>query len=882
MIHRYARAGLAGAIALALSACATHAPLLEAGQHDHEPNLVAMLAKRKKPYNKPAEAARYFSEMRAPQGETTLDYRLWREAEQDASRLSWMDSATLAVRAPASRSAIGQLSTWEQLGPGNIGGRTRVILFEPGRASTMYIAGVAGGLWKSTNAGDTWVPLNDLAPNIAVNSGVIDGSNPSRLWIGTGEGYFNGDAVRGAGIFVSTNGGLDFTQLPSTAPSATNINFLFVNDLAQSPTNPDGLYASTNTGLWRSTDAGVTWTQVINANATNVGGSPATHFGGCFDVSVRPGTTATDDVLVGCGSFAIFESDIGAVYRNTDALGAGAWTPTLFSTTQARTTLAHAPSDPQTVYALAASNAADATADGLLAVYRSQDGGTTWEERTVNSGSNANNNLLLTNPVIARLQECGFGPPGSNALFNQGWYDNVIAVDPTNPDRVWTGGIDLFRSDDGGQNWGNASYWWFPPSDPNYAHADHHAIAFHPEYDGVSNRMLYIAHDGGIQRTDDATAAVGTNTSDTPANSICGQANLPEVTWSSLNNGYSVTQFFHGTVYPDSSAFLGGTQDNGTLRRRPPLSSNQWEELLGGDGAYVAVSPEDTDVVYAANTDISIQKSTNGGGSFAAATSGINDSGLFINPFAMDPNAPDTLWTSGRQLWRTTNGAANWAAASAPLSAIAPFNAGHRHSIQAIAPGDSDFVVVGTNQGQLLRNTAAGSADGTTVWNGVRPRSGFVGDIAFNAAESDLPPDERTVIAVYATFNPLSNPTSAAHVWRSIDGGQTWVGIDGTGSSRIPNVPVHTVVIDPTWPNGQRVFVGTDVGVFVTIDGGETWLRENTGAANTVVEELVLQRNPASGDLELTAFTHGRSVYRTRVAAFVDGVFSDGFESAVR
>ena len=138
------------------------------------------------------------------------------------------------------------------------------------------------------------------------------------------------------------------------------------------------------------------------------------------------------------------------------------------------------------------------------------------------------------------------------------------------------------------------------------------------------------------------------------------------------------------------------------------------------------------------------------------------------------------------------------------------------------------------------------------------------------------------MIAVYATFNPLSNPTSAAHVWRSIDGGQTWVGIDGTGSSRIPNVPVHTVVIDPTWPNGQRVFVGTDVGVFVTIDGGETWLRENTGAANTVVEELVLQRNPASGDLELTAFTHGRSVYRTRVAAFVDGVFSDGFESAVR
>jgi hypothetical protein len=89
-------------------------------------------------------------------------------------------------------------------------------------------------------------------------------------------------------------------------------------------------------------------------------------------------------------------------------------------------------------------------------------------------------------------------------------------------------------------------------------------------------------------------------------------------------------------------------------------------------------------------------------------------------------------------------------------------------------------------------------------------------------------------------------------------------------------------VIDPNWPNGDRIFVGTDVGVFVTIDGGVNWLRENTGAANTVVEELALQRNPTSGALELFAFTHGRSVYRSVVSEFPAAIFADGFESGVR
>src|SRR6185503_7295225 len=104
--------------------------------------------------------------------------------------------------------------------------------------------------------------------------------------------------------------------------------------------------------------------------------------------------------------------------------------------------------------------------------------------------------------------DCGFSPPGPNQYFNQGWYDAAIAVDPVNPDRVWVCGIDLFRSDDGGANWGLASYWW--GSGSTFTHADQHAIVFHPQYNGTSNRTLFVAGDGGLFRTTNALAATAT------------------------------------------------------------------------------------------------------------------------------------------------------------------------------------------------------------------------------------------------------------------------------------------------------------------------------------------------------------------------------------
>ena len=195
------------------------------------------------------------------------------------------------------------------------------------------------------------------------------------------------------------------------------------------------------------------------------------------------------------------------------AHAAGTWKAVLRDPGMGRTTLAIAPSNQDTIYALAASIVQGDYLDGLHGVFRSTDGGATWKARVRNTSSRKLDTLLLSNPIIAYLQEC-FDSEG--AFFNQGWYDNVIAVDPKDPNRVWAGGVDLFRSDDGGKTWGVASYWWAQFDDgtfaPSYSHADQHAIVFHPHYNGTTNKTMFVGNDGGIFKTLNARAATARTT----------------------------------------------------------------------------------------------------------------------------------------------------------------------------------------------------------------------------------------------------------------------------------------------------------------------------------------------------------------------------------
>jgi photosystem II stability/assembly factor-like uncharacterized protein len=802
----------------------------------------------KMPFDQPAEALVYFLAKRLPEGQLTLSPDSYLPALAQADSMPTYSTAlqqfvprgtsvgTLEGGGVATATSSGP-GTWSALGPGNIGGRTRAILIHPTTPDTMWAAGVAGGIWKTTDGGANWSPKADLLVNIAVNSMILDPRDPNHLYAGTGEGFFNADGVRGAGILQSLDGGESWTRLASTATP----DFYYVQKITMSKGSSQRIYAATRTGVWRTNDAGASWAKVLDGSAVN----------GCMDVTLQTDRSLAF-VFASCGTFTQ-----AAVYRALDTAGTQTWTKVLSPANMGRTSLAIAPSNQNVIYALAASNQSGNFLDGLLGVYRSSDSGKTWTLRASNTSAQPLNTVLLSNPVYAFLSACGFG---TSQYLNQGWYDNVIAVDPKNPDVVWAGGIDLFRSDDGGLNFGQASHWWFADGiDREYNHADHHALVFHPNYDGVTNKVMFSGSDGGLHKTDDARAPVSYSPAPITASSpVCGNTAAGLLGWAALNNGYQTTQFYHGLAYPDGQTFFGGTQDNGTLRGTVSGGGDGWTTIKGGDGGYVALNPGNTNMLWAENTGRSLTRSTNGGVSYTAFTSGNNESSgnyLFIAPFTQDPANADNMWMAGAFPWRTTQATASPLPATIWTRAGAFF--GVRVSAIAVDPTDSNRVYMGSGTGSaslngtVFRTAAALTATSATVWATSKPRSD-------SNYVSWLAVDPISNATVYATVSTFNSATGVGHVFKSTDFGATWTSIDGSGVTAIPDVPVHCILVDPD--NNQNLWVGTDIGVFVSTDGGANWARENTGFANVITESLDLKTD--GGTKYIYAFTHGRSVFR--------------------
>jgi photosystem II stability/assembly factor-like uncharacterized protein len=749
-----------------------------------------------------------------------------------SSRLRQFVAAAATAKDAARERAIS-LGQWTPLGPGNIGGRTRVLVINPRDPNLMYTAGVAGGIWKSIDGGGSWFPLGDLLPNLAVVTLAMDPENPDILYAGTGENFSNADGVRGAGIFKTVDGGASWERLEST----TNFEFFFVSKIEVSRVDSRRVYAAARGGVWRSLDSGITWRRVLDR------GAPAL---GCGDMILRA-EGESDFVVASCRA-----NPQGAIWRNRAAELDAPWELVFTAEHMQRTSLAFAPSRPSVIYAMATSSEPGTCPDnpgsqpvtpcyrgGLLGVYRSMENGDagTWETRTSNADENRLNTVLLSNPRSFFADICRGGP---KTFSSQGNYDNVIAVDPLDHEIVWAGGIDLFRSNDGGANWGIASYWWLDPSNPAYAHADHHFIAFHPNYDGEANQRMYITTDGGLHRTDNARAEVASGET-----APCTAASL-RVRWTSLNNNYSVTQFYHGSVYPGGHLQFGGAQDNGTNRGAEVDGPNRWLELRGGDGGYTAVNPTNPNVLFVSTQRLALVRSANGGRTVANATAGINETSTnfaFIVPYRMDPSDPQRLWLGGRSLWRTADEGRRWTRASRELLAAGSISA------VAIAPTDPNRVLAGSSDGRIFRNLAAVDSDESSEWTPARPRTGAVSWIEFDPENSEI---------AYATYSNFNTAPGDRHVYKTEDGGATWFPIDGVGDTGIPDIPVHTILPDPFRP--LTLYLGTDLGIFVSTDGGGTWAKEDSGFPNTVVQSMSIQK--AGEGSVLHAFTYGRGVWK--------------------
>nr|MBK9650371.1 PKD domain-containing protein [Bacteroidota bacterium] len=356
---------------------------------------------------------------------------------------------------------IGGVS-WKEQGPINQGGRSRAIMVDPndGTGNTVWAGSVGGGLWKTTNinsATPNWTPVNDLASNLAVTSIAYDPSNPLIMYFATGEGYNNSDAIRGLGVWKSTDGGAIWAQLAST-------NIGTFNFCQKVVVNSTGivLVATASGGLQRSSNGGTTWTKVLGTGLGITGA--ASNF--CYDVDIA----ANGDV------YATLD---GSVHKSTNAGVTFAAAQTL-GITASRIELACAPSDANYVYALVENGN---VVNGIL---QTTNGGTSW--------------TLRTEPADADP-----GIPATDFSRGQAWYDLTIAVDPNNRDRLFAGGIDLFLSADGAGTWTQVSHW-YGGFGFQYTHADQHNIVFQ----NGSSSVAYFVNDGGVFRSTNANVATPT------------------------------------------------------------------------------------------------------------------------------------------------------------------------------------------------------------------------------------------------------------------------------------------------------------------------------------------------------------------------------------
>ena len=693
-------------------------------------------------------------------------------------------TAALLARQAGQRPAAGQLSnaTWTERGPSNVAGRVLGLLVDPGDASgnTIWAGSAGGGLWKGLNATTgniQWSNVNSFLTNLAVTSiAAGPASRPAALYCGTGEGYFNADAIQGAGIWKSTNGGNSWAQLASTNNSA----FAYVQKVLVHPVSGD-VYAATRSGLWRSQNDGSTWSQVLG-----VGITPATTTPRVADIEIA----ADHTLFVAMG---IFSTD--GIYRSTTG-DAGSWTKLntltgsgLPTTGYQRIELACAPSDANRVYALFQSSG---TGTPLLNIFRSMDKGTTWATMARPGASATNPTYDFTN--------------------GQAWYGLTAAVSPADANALYVGGLDLWFAGDAGKakadsvTWDHESAWNISPASAYYVHADHHAIAFVPTTVAPANKAFF-GSDGGVAYSADASISNG-----------------PEPQFSQRNTGFNVTQFYALAMHPTNfNYFLAGAQDNGT-QRFTAAGVNATTMVTGGDGGLCAIDQDNPALQFTSYVYNQYRRSTNGGGSFTNFNFSAS-AGSFINPWEYDSKADILYACHSPDTYLAWTNAGNPAAATAATITPSLGTGAGKVTHVAVSPLTARRIYVGTNAGKVLLVDSA-----NTLTPVVRTlRTGAAGTSVSCVAID--PTNEKHLLVTYTNYGIVS-----VYETRDADAATpTWANVEG----QLPDMPVRWALFDPRNPARAMLATDMGVYSTELLNGSATaWAPASNGLAYTRVDML--------------------------------------------
>jgi Transmembrane protein 131-like N-terminal len=716
----------------------------------------------------------------------------------------------------------------------NATGRITSIAVDP-QSSDIFVGAAGGGVWRSSNGGNSFVPIFDSQPTQMIGAIAIDSTTAphSTVYVGTGEGNEAGDSYYGQGIFKSTDLGATWSRLAGlnfngmgiaalavdTSHSPRHLFAALTNAVGAGRGDPDILMGNSGQqGLWSSLDGGATWSHT-----------------GAFNCSNCPANAVVIDPNDQNSIWAAIEWD--DVYHSTD--GGLTWTPACFTNNNpcsvpsgygqlGRDSIAIAAAAPGTVYVMVG----DVDGVEYAGLVKSTDNGISWSNATV--------------PSVTIGGVTFDGAVTGNT--SQSFYDQALAVDPTDTtgSHLLFGGIGIYESFNSGASWSFLATG-------GTTHPDQHAIV--PLTQGASMTGFLLGNDGGVYRYDNDTGA-----------------------FTGLNSTISVGQMQaigpHPTA-PDRA--LGGFQDNGTQLF---TGSAGWNMVDGGDGGFTWFDPGDPSFAYHTYASPGglpeIAASTDGGINWQSVspTNALNaiigfDFVNFYPPLAVDPAVPyRVLFGGALSVYVSTDGMFTWQTQGAvdsddPLQDV-EFAPSDDRRAWALSLSDIGigFQLFNTQQANCPDRPQCVHPGNLAVWSDVTANVENVFPPGFSSAETQatgITPDPHNPSIAYLSLSGFTTATHIGHIFRTADFGQTWTQNDGAGGTApLPDVPTLRVLVDRDDPSGNTLLAATDIGIFRSTDDGANWAAFNLGAIPAVPVFDIEQS--LSGTI--FAATHGRGAYR--------------------
>ncbi|MBU0985073.1 MAG: thrombospondin type 3 repeat-containing protein, partial [candidate division Zixibacteria bacterium] len=738
-----------------------------------------------------------------PPGKRPNDWFLFQRAyPQDTVPLAMSREANVyaakAQLAAASKRDGFSAVAWTPAGPTNIPGRITDIAALPDNPSIVYAASASGGLFKSTDYGTTWTEKFGAVGTSSLGALAIHPTDPSIIYVGTGESNPGGFTYDGTGVYKSTDSGNTWTFVGLensyrigrilVTPSIPETVFVAVAGRTFGAGNPDR-------GVYRSTDGGATWEQKLYVSDTT----------GCIDIVYDSDSgvvvAAMWEKLRIINLPRRFGGATTALYRSTDH--GDSWNLLIGNLPNRTDTCGRIglTMDPvtKTMYSLWAK--ADGSFQGL---FRSNDRGASW--------SRTSDNDLVNAPL--------------NGSWNGGWYFGNVRVAPGDPNRVFALGLDIWRSTTGGN-----SFLWASSG----VHVDQHAMWINPN----NSDEIYAGCDGGVVYSSNGGGA-----------------------WTQSYNQGS-TQFYAIAIdYLRPERLYGGAQDNGTMGTKTG-AINDWLHILGGDGFYCLVDPTNSDMMWAEYQYGQTFRSWDGGQNWDWGLNGVDynaDRHNWSSPVVMDPSDHNTMYYGSNRIWKTDSWGDWWLDISGDLT-NGPYPAAGFGTVSsiAVAPTNQNVLYAGTDDGNVWVTTNGGGG-WTRIDTGLPDR--WVTRVAVDPRHENI---------CYVTFSGNNWGETMPHIYRSENYGSNWTAIAGD----LPDAPVNDVIPEPV--DSLTLYIATDYGVYVTEDLGTTWSALGTGLPIVPVFDIEFHIPTR----KLVAGTYGQSMWATYLPCpLADDGDCDGVVSA--